>query len=58
MKVLCDYLYLRASKGTGAGEPLVGHDAQCVLVTCWTGFTLQLLRCHVGDRPGHVLCPE
>src|SRR6202165_203972 len=38
-----------------ATEPFVGNNAECILITGKAGFSTNLLRSHVRDRPSHFL---
>ena len=50
-----DKLYIIPAKGARATEPFIGDDAQRILITGETGFSLQLLGSGIVQRPGHAL---
>src|SRR5947207_572980 len=45
----------RSLKRKSTSEPLVDHDAQGILIGGCTGMSLDLLRCHIRQRPGDLL---
>ncbi len=46
--MLTHYLIIHTLKGTFPTEPFIDDDPQCILVTGWSWFPLNLLGSHVG----------